>query len=167
MKKFILSLMLLLPLSMVAQEAKIAVVKFYDVLTVMPEASDMENQLMALQERYRAEMQSLENEHNRKQSDLVNQQDSLTENIKTMRIQEIQDLQTRYENLYQMAQQDTEKKRDELFAPIQEKIQKAIDQVGDENNYTVIFMANPNVILYMGKTAVDVTDQVKAKLGLK
>jgi outer membrane protein len=66
-----------------------------------------------------------------------------------------------------MAQQEIEKTQADLFAPIQEKIQKAIDQVGDENNYTLVLMMNPNNIAYRGKTATDATDQVKAKLGLK
>ena len=168
MKRFILSLMLLLPLSMVvAQEVKFAVVKFYDILYIMPEATAVENELMALSQRWQAELQTLENDFNRKQADFTNQRDSLSENIRILRIQEIEDIRTRLENLAQMAQQDTEKKQVELLQPLQDKIINAIEQVGDENNYTMVFMMNPNTILYVGKTAVDITDQVKAKLGIK
>ena len=167
MKKIILSLMLLLPLSMVAQEIKIAVVKYSEIFSIMPETTAVENELNALVERYKAELQTLENDFIRKQSDFTNQRDSLTDNIKTMRIQEIQDLQTRMENLSQMAQQDLEKKQMDLYAPINEKIQKAIDEVGDENNYTMVFIKNPNIVPYVGKTAIDITEQVKAKLGIK
>ena len=60
-----------------------------------------------------------------------------------------------------------EKKEKELFTPIQEKLQKAIEQVGEENGYTLMLLYNPNIILFMGKSAIDATDQVRAKLGLK
>jgi outer membrane protein len=98
MKKFILSLMLLLPLSMAAQDVKIAVVDFNGIVTVMPEVNALESQLMALQQRYQSELQSLENDFNRKQSDYISQQDSLNENIKIMRMQEIEDIRMRMEN---------------------------------------------------------------------
>ena len=165
MKRIVLSLMLLLPLSMVAQEGKIAVVNFMEVINAMPEVSVMESELMALQQRWQAELQTLENDHNRKYSDYINQQDSLNDNIKTMRIQEIEDLKNRYENLLQMAQQDTEKKRDELFTPIQEKVLNAIKEVGDDNSYSIVLPHNS--LLYVGKSTEDATAKVKAKLGLK
>jgi len=167
MKRFILSLMLLLPLSMVAQEIKIAIVNTNELFTVMPEVTAMENEMMALQQRWQAELQSLENDYTRKYSDFLAQQDSLNENIQKMRIQEIQDLQSRLENLSQVAQQDMEKKKGELFAPIQEKIMKAINEVGDENGYTCIFDPHPQIMLYTGKTIINATDKVKTKLGLK
>ena len=167
MKRIILSLMVLLPLGMVAQEIKIAIVNTSEVISVMPEVTAMENELMALHQKYQAELQSLENEYNRKNSDFVAQQDSLNENIQKLRIQEIQDIQTRLENLYQMAQQDIEKKRTDLSAPIQEKVMKAISEVGDENGYTCVFDPHPQIVLYTGKSVINATDKVKAKLGLK
>jgi len=165
MKKIILSFMLLLPLSMVAQEVKIGTVKMNDITAVMPEVATLENTLMALNQTYQAELQSMENDYNRKYSEFVSQQDSLADNIKTLRIQDIQDLQSRMENLAQAAQQDIEKKQAELFAPIQDKIMKAIEQVGDENGFTCVMHAT--YMLYAGKTCEDITDKVKAKLGLK
>ena len=165
MKKIILSLLLLLPLCMVAQEIKIAVVNTDDVFTAMPEISVLENTLMVEREKWQAELQSMENDYNRKYSDLMSQQDSLNENIKSMRIQEIQELQTRMENLYQMSQQDMQKKQEELLAPIREKIQKAIEDVGEENGYTLIIA--PQALLFSGKAVIDATDKVKAKIGIR
>ena len=165
MKRIVLSLMLLLPLSMVAQEGKIAVVNFMEVVSAMPEVSAMENEIAALSQRWQAELQTLENDHNRKYSDYINQQDSLNDNIKTLRMQEIEDLKNRYENLLQMAQQDTQKKQEELYAPIQEKVMNAIKEVGDDNGYLIVL---PNTsLLYVGKSTEDATAKVKAKLGIK
>ena len=165
MKKIILSLMLLLPLSMIAQEIKIAIVNQNDVFNAMPEATAMENEMSILMQKWNAELQSMENDFNRKYGELIAQQDSLSENIRMMRVQEIEDMRTRMENLVQVAQQDRDKKYEELLTPIQEKMQKAIDEVGEENGYTVII--NPQVLLFTGKSVIDATDKVKAKLGVK
>ncbi len=166
MKKFIVSIMLLLPLGMVAQELKIAIVNTNDIFNIMPEVSAMENQIVAMTKEYEKELQIMQDEYTRKYSDLTAQQDSLTENIRMMRIQEIQGIQDRIENFIPMANEARNKKQEELMTPIREKIQKAIDQVGDENSYTYIL--NPGALLYMNKSAaIDATDKVKAKLGLK
>ena len=47
---------------------------------------------------------------------------------------------------------------------MREKIQQALQTVGDEGGYTMIFESAMPV--YTGKDAVDVTPAVKAKLGL-
>ena len=89
----------------------------------------------------------------------------MTENIKVRRMQEVQDMQQRMDNLVQVAQQDVAKQQQELVKPIQEKIQTAIKAVGDEKGYTYIL--TPEVLLYSGSSAVDATSFVKAKLGLQ
>ena len=160
-------MLLLLPLGMAAQEMKIAVVKANDILAQMPEVIAMNTEMEKQQQIFQKEMKSFEDDYTRKYQDLMNQQDSLPENIAKIRYQEIQQLQMRAENFQQYATQEIEKKQTELFAPIQEKLQKAIDQVGEENGYTMILLYNPNIILFMGKSAIDASEQVRAKLGLK
>jgi outer membrane protein len=166
MKKFIVSIMLLLPLGLVAQDLKIAIVNTNEIFNVMPEVSTMENEIMAMTQQYEKELQIMQDEYTRKYSDLTAQQDSLTDNIRMIRVQEIQDIQARIENFIPMANEARNKKQEELMTPIREKIQKAIDQVGEENNYTYIL--NPGALLYMSKSsAIDATAKVKAKMGLK
>jgi outer membrane protein len=58
------------------------------------------------------------------------------------------------------------KKREELFAPVLDKVQVAINAVGKENGYQIIFDSSiPNVILFALDTD-NVESLVKAKLGL-
>ena len=164
MKKFIILLFIILPLGLMAQE-KMAYVNAGEVFSKMPENSKIENELVALQEKYTAELKIMQDEYTRKTSDYIAQQDSLTENIKVRRMQEIEEIRARTENFVTVAQQDMEKKRQELWMPVQEKIQKAIKDVGDEKGYTYIF--DPQVFLYVSPNAVDATPFVKAKLGLQ
>ena len=167
MKKIVLSLMLLLPLSMVAQEIKIAVVNTDNIFNDMPENSAIESQLMEIMERYQSELQSMNAEYTRKVSELNEQQESLPDNIKATRIGDIEDLQGRMEILYQAGEQEISKKREELYAPVIDKLQKAIDEVGEENGYTIMFNPHPQILLYTSKTVIDATDKVKAKLGIR
>jgi len=165
MKNFIVMIMLLLPLGAVAQEMKIAYVNTGEVINVMPEVAAMETELAALRTQYNSYMKTMTDEFEQKYADLINQQDSLTENIYKRRVQEIQELRERIENFQQSGEQEQQDKYEKLYAPIIEKLQKAIDQVGDENGYT--FIINPQALLYRNKSAIDATDQVKAKLGLQ
>ena len=66
----------------------------------------------------------------------------------------------------QQVQTDIGKKREELLKPILDKVDNAIKAVGKESGFLFIFdTAIPNVILFADEP-LDVTDRVKAKLGL-
>lgn len=165
MKKLIVLLCMILPLGAFAQEVKIAYVNADEIFAAMPEVKEMESKVANLNAGYEKEYKQMQEEFNRKYSDLVAQQDSLTDNIKLKRQGELQDLQQRIESLLEVAQQDVKKKQQEWFVPIQKKLQDAIKAVGDEKGYTYII--TPQALLYTGPTAVDATPLVKAKLGLK
>jgi outer membrane protein len=58
------------------------------------------------------------------------------------------------------------KKRDELLSPILEKLEKAINEVGKEGGYTMIFDTSIfNALLFAADTG-DVEALVKAKMGI-
>jgi outer membrane protein len=164
MKKLIVLLLVMLPLCAFAQE-KIAFVNSQEIVPNMPEFVAMQKQLSDMEAQYKKELKVMEDEYNKKYADFVQQQDSLTENIKVRRQQELQDIQERSNNFVQQSQQDFQKKQQELFAPIQDKVKKAISAVGAEKGYTYII--DPQAILYTGTGAVDATPFVKTKLGLK
>ncbi len=62
-------------------------------------------------------------------------------------------------------QQNLTKKREELYKPILDKIQKAINEVGKENNYTFIFDSGTGGILH-ANDADNIINLVKSKLGI-
>jgi outer membrane protein len=165
MKKLVVLLFALLPLGINAQDVKIAIVNQTEIFNAMPEVSTVQTQLKVLNDQYEKDIEVMNAEYTKKYSDYIAQQDSLTENIKLRRQQEIQDMQTRIENFVPVARQDMEKKAEELYAPIQEKVMNAIKAVGEEKGFTVII--NPQVLLYVGSSTVDATPFVKEKLGLR
>lgn len=167
MKKLIALLLMLLPFAgaVNAQEVKIAFVNTQEVFMALPEVADMQKKLEDLNAKYKKELETMQGEYQKKYSDFIAQQDSLTENIKVRRMQEVQDMQQRMDNFVQVAQQDVAKQQQDLLTPIQQKIQEAIKAVGAEKGYTYII--DPQVLLYQGSNAIDATQFVKAKLGLK
>ena len=167
MKKLIALLLMLLPFAgaVNAQEVKIAFVNTQEVFMALQEVADMQKKLEDLNAKYKKELETMQGEYQKKYSDFIAQQDSLTENIKVRRMQEVQDMQQRMDNFVQVAQQDVAKQQQDLLTPIQQKIQDAIKAVGAEKGYTYII--DPQVLLYQGSNAIDATQFVKAKLGLK
>lgn len=166
MRKLIVLWIALLPsLGICAQEVKIAIVNQAELFTAMPEVSEVETKIAAINEQYEKDLKVMQDEFQKKYADYMAQQDSLTENIKLRRQQDIQDLDTRIQNYVPSARQDMERQAEELYAPIREKVQKAIKDVGDEKGYAVIL--SPQVLLYVGSATIDATPFVKAKLGLK
>lgn len=164
MKKLIVLLLMILPLGAIAQEVKIAFVKTQEVIYGYAGGIWYGKQMADLNEKYRVELKQMQDEYQKKYSDFVAQQDSLTENIKLRRMQEIQDIQERMDNFVQVAQQDVQKKQQELLQPIQQKLHEAIQKVGEEKGYTYII--DPAALLYTGTNAVDATPFVRTKLGL-
>lgn len=164
MKNLIVLLFMILPLGVVAQEIKIAYVTVQEIFASMPELPTIEKQLTDLNEKYTQELKAMQDEYQKKYSDYVAQQDSLTENIKLRRMQEIEDIRTRMENFVPIAQQDMQKKQEELYKPVQEKIQNAIKAVGEEKGYTYII--DPQVFLFTGSNAINATQFVRTKLGI-
>ena len=65
------------------------------------------------------------------------------------------------------AENEFEAKRAELLQPLLEKIQNAINSVGKEKGYTNILDVATATTVYIGTDAIDVTKDVKAKLGIK
>ena len=167
MKKLIIFLLMILPLGVFAQEAKVAFVNSQEIMMAMPEIAAMQETMKQMNDKYAGEMKTMEDEFQKKYTDYIAQQDSMTENIKLRRTQELEDIRQRVENFTQVAQQDMNKKQQELLAPIQDKLRNAIKAVGDEKGYAYIIDNNPGIVLYTGNAAIDATPLVKAKLGLK
>lgn len=65
----------------------------------------------------------------------------------------------------QKSQQQIYQKSETLLAPIQQKIQDAIDAVAAEQGYTYVFDASLGILLYADPSN-DITALVKAKLGM-
>ena len=87
--------------------------------------------------------------------------------VKQSKEKEIVDLESRISAFQANAETEFEQKRAELLAPLLDKIQKAIDAVGKEKGFTYILDVATGTTVFIGDGAVDVTKDVKGKLGIK
>ena len=100
MKKLIIFLLMILPLGVFAQEAKVAIVNSQEIMMAMPEITAMQETMKQMNDKYAGEMKTMEDEFQKKYTDYIAQQDSMTENIKLRRTQELEDIRQRVENCY-------------------------------------------------------------------
>jgi len=91
----------------------------------------------------------------------------MSEAIRGMREQEIQEMAQRIQTFQQTAQQDIQKQQETLFAPVIEKVKKAITEVGAEQGFAYVFDLASQTVVYVGDNTTDILPLVKAKLGLK
>lgn len=165
-KKILLAIMIAVPMCAMAQ-TKIGVISADSVYQIMPESAQVLSQLQEKSKMYEGEIKKLQEELQKKYADYQTlEKDAATPaSIKERRIQEIQELDTKYQQFVQTAERDIQQQQQQLIAPIREKIMIAIKAVGKENGFTAILPEG--VAIYTGDDVIDVTPLVKAKLGLK
>lgn len=165
LKKTILMVLFALPLSLMAQD-KLGHVNSQEIITLMPERAQIEKKIDELQTQWENELVKMREEYSAKIKEYQDKQATMPESIKQARISEITEMEQRIGTFQQQAYSDLQKKQQELIAPIIEKVKKAINEVGAENNFTYIFDAGTQVILYQSPKSNDITALVKKKLGL-
>lgn len=167
LKKLLILFIALAPLAAMAQEVKIATVNVQEIFAAMPELSGIETQLSGKQEEIRKNMQALEEEFNKKQEEFETNP-AASEAAKQDQQKQIAQLYERYQTYMQNGQQELQQLQQKLLEPVNKKIFEAIKAVGDENKYSFVYdiSAMQSPIVYFTPSAVDVTAQVKTKLGI-
>ena len=75
-------------------------------------------------------------------------------------------MNTRLQEFNQVAQQELQKKEQELMEPIIKKANEAISEVAKAGGYTVI-MESGSMVYFDEANVKDISPEVKAKLGIK
>ena len=164
MKKLILLLLALAPLSVFAQ--KFGVVNQGDIVQAMPEYTQAQTELQNESKTFDDELKRMQDELQKKAEAFDKEQASLPDAIKTRRQNELQEMYQKNQQYAQDAQQQLQQSEQTKMAGISDKLKKAIDEVGAAGGFTVIFLEG--AMPYVSTTqCTDVTAQVKAKLGLK
>lgn len=165
-KKIALFLVALLPIGLMAQDVKFGHVNSQEIMMLMPERTDIEKQLNDLQNEQENYMVKMRDEYNTKLKDFVDNQATMSKSIKEATQGELAQMEQRINTFSQTAQDDLNKKYQELVAPVRDKVLKAIEEVGSEGNYTYIFDLSTTGIVYKSPKSNDITALVKKKLGI-
>ena len=163
MKKIIIVLTLALP--MLASAQKFGHINTQEVFAQMPEVAQVKQKMDTINSQYENQLASMNEEIQKKYQDYQAQEATMADAIKQIRQQELQEMQQRIQLFYQTAEQDIQKKQQELLAPVHEKMAKAIKTVGERDGYTYIF--DSQAMVHIGADAIDATPAVKKELGIK
>lgn len=167
MKKIAFVLLFALPFSLMAQDSKLGHINSQEILSLMPERANIEKTINELQSHWENELLKMREEYNTKIKEYQDKQATMPESIKQARQSEIAEIEQRITTFQQTAYADLQKKQQELFTPVIEKVKKAINDVGAENNYLYIFDLSTQTVIYQSPKSNDVTPLVKKKLALK
>ncbi len=163
MKKIIIAMLLIVPMALSAQ--KFGHVNTQELFAQMPEVAQIRLKMDTIQGQYEAQLASMNEEIQKKVQDYQAQEATMAEAVKQIRQQELQDMQQRIQIFYQTAEQDIQKKQQELLTPVHERMAKAINAVGEREGYTYIFDAA--AMVHIGPDAQDAMPAVKKELGIK
>ena len=147
-----------------AQTLKFGHIDLNDLIQNMPEGKKAEAELNKFQnemEEVLIEMQqSLQNMVN----DIEQMEKDASQIKKDAKMDELQNLQVRIQNYKITAQQQIQKKYDELFTPIYIKATEAINDVAKEHGLLYVFNTNSNAIVYKSNQSIDIFPYVKQRL---
>ncbi len=142
----------------------IAYVNSNDLINELKEKEEATEKLQILNDNYKKELQIMQNEYNKKYSDYITYQSSLSDNIKLRRMQELTELENRIQQFMKLAQEDIEQQEQLLIKPLRDKVANAINLVGIEKNFTVIYDLADSGIAFINPSAIDANNLVKQKL---
>ena len=171
MKKIVLFLAcgLLIGNIVIAQTAplKIGYINSNTLLQSMPEKAKADSDLAKYAKSFQDQIDIMMKEYQTKGQQYQANEKTMSEAMKEVKMKEIQDLQNRIESTQQSAQEKVQQKKQDVYAPVLDKADKAIKAVAKEKGYDYILDISANGTVVFGKEEYDITPIVKAKLGIK
>ena len=117
-------------------EPVVAHINTVEILEAMPETAKAEQELTAYHKELENQLNAMGEEYMKKVQEYEAAQDSLSDLMKTNKQNEILDMQNRIQSFQENAEKEYLNKQAALYAPIRERLQKAVRAVTLEQGYT-------------------------------
>lgn len=175
MKKFLkLTLAVALMLCATAASAqKFGRVDLAAIVPNMPEFKEAQTNLEAYSLELQNQLEQIQVEFNQKYAEYEKNRATYTDAIRQMKESELTQLQQRFGEFQQIAQQDLQQKEAELMEPIYTKANEAVKAVAMAGGYMAIFstagdMPSSAGLAYFDPSSLtDITAEVKKNLGIE
>ena len=165
LKLTVVLVMMLGSTSLFAQ--KFGRVNTQEIIMAMPETKQMQTNMDAFIKDLQDNLEAIQVEFNNKLQDFQKNYETYSDAVREMKQKDLQALQARQQEFEQVAQQETQKKQQELLTPIIEKAKKAIDKVSVAGAYTAVFDTSTGSLAYFNETGlIDIAPEVKKELGI-
>lgn len=150
--------------SFVNAQSKVAHIDVSQLLTQMPEMISAQAEIKKLGETYRADIEGSMTELKNKYTQYQNEAATMSKEENEKRAVELQGYDKSIAEAQQAAQQELQKKQGELFAPISQRAQEAIEKVAAAQGFDYVMDATQGtgLIVFKGK---DLLPDVKQELG--
>jgi len=146
---------------------KIAFINSTELLESVPGKVEATKAINDLNQKYKDELAVMQKDYNKKYSDFITYQNTMAESIKLRRMQELYELEKNINSFMQVAQGDINSQEQYLIVPLRERLKKAVEDVGREQGFTVIYDKANDAIAFVTPNAIDANSLVKRKLGAK
>jgi len=146
---------------------KIGYINSAELLSAMPERTKADSDIAKYAKSFQDQIDLMMKDYQSKGQAYQKDEKTMTEAMKEVRMKEIQDLQNRIESINQSAQEKLQAKKQDMYQPIIDKVNKALKDVAKEKNFDFIFDQAAGGALLYGKESFDITQMIKQKLGIK
>ena len=139
-----------------------------EIIMAMPETKTMQENMDTFAKELSDNIETMNVEFNTKLQDFQKNYNTFSDAIKEVKEKELNDMQTRTREFQERAQQDYQKKQNELLAPIIDKAKSAIDKVAAAGGFLVVFDTSTGSLAYFDEaTLTDVAPAVKKELFMR
>jgi len=145
-------------------QSKVAHINTNELIEAMPQMKTAKTELEKLSKTYEAEIQKMATEYQSKIKQYQAEVDTKTEEENAKRAEEVQTIEQSIRQYQAQAQEDIQKKQEELMKPIFEKAKVAIQKVAKAQGFQYVLDSTQGsgVLLADGK---DLMADVKKELG--
>ncbi|MDA0193459.1 MAG: OmpH family outer membrane protein [Bacteroidetes bacterium] len=151
-----------------AQNLKIGYTNIDYVLSLMPEAKQIQAELDSYEKQLDNQLQAKIKEYQIKGEEYQNLPATTSEVIRKDKETEIVNLQNSIQAFQQQASNSLVEKRGELLQPAYDKIQNTIEEVATENGFTHVFSTDSGggFVLLWAREEDNISNLILAKLGI-
>lgn len=174
MKKFLkltLTLMLVFSASSLFAQ-KFGRVDLAAIVTAMPEYKEAETNLQAYGKDLQDQLEQIQVEFNNRYLEYEKNVATYSDSVRQLKERELTELQQRFQDFQQVAQQDMQKKEAELINPVYTKANDAVKVVSTRGGYIAVFNtagdqpASAGLAYFNAEALTDITAEVKKELGI-
>lgn len=166
MKKILIAILMMAPLSVCAQ--KFAHFNLTEIIPNMKEYTTAQEEIAAMQKQCEEEIKAMQDELEAKSNEYQAKQAELLPNIRTRREQELQDLYQRLQQTYQDNQMALQQVQTEKMQAINEIVLAAVKKVGEAGGYVYVVDISGGAIPFVNSSlSTDVTADIKKEVGIK
>ncbi|MDP8205910.1 MAG: OmpH family outer membrane protein [Candidatus Electryonea clarkiae] len=165
MKRIVLTVLALIFVASLttAKDTKIGIIISQRIMEEYPEAQDAQKVLSDEIAEWQRQSQQMQDEIMEKEKEYMQMELMLSEEKKMEKQAELERDYTEFRQFQSGIEQKAFQRNQELFQPINEKIQKVIDEIAVEMSFDLILDAVGNNIAYADPT-LDITDRVLDEL---